>query len=248
MRVKATARSLSLIMIIMLAASSTLSLISLAVPAKADPEPPLQEIFNSIGKGAIRASPPPGGPGPDEQPLIETFAPGTYAVEILARWTGSTSDSFGWYPYYPGPIYPATFSYTEIFAATDGIGTTVPFTAPTAFGFYLDRGTALFYTENRWQPDGYDHAWVYQDPNNPNMVYICFEDQLGGGDTDHNDMIVNVTRIYYEAVPVGGVSVSMVRPESDLLGPYVGLASATLVSTVATAFYVKRVKRRKEKP
>jgi hypothetical protein len=44
---------------------------------------------------------------------------------------------------------------------------------------------------------------------------------------------------------VGGIVVSM--DKFGLLVPYIGLASTILVATVATAVYVKRVKRRKEK-
>lgn len=44
---------------------------------------------------------------------------------------------------------------------------------------------------------------------------------------------------------VGGVWVPADKP--GLLAPYIGLASTILVATVATAVYVKRVKRRKEK-
>ncbi|MCJ7767041.1 hypothetical protein MUP79_01435 [Candidatus Bathyarchaeota archaeon] len=44
---------------------------------------------------------------------------------------------------------------------------------------------------------------------------------------------------------VGGIVVPIDR--FGLLAPYIGLASTTLAATVATAIYVKRVKRRKEK-
>jgi hypothetical protein len=44
---------------------------------------------------------------------------------------------------------------------------------------------------------------------------------------------------------VGGVVVPV--DKFGLLAPYIGLTSTILVATVATAVYVKRVKRRKEK-
>jgi len=50
-------------------------------------------------------------------------------------------------------------------------------------------------------------------------------------------------RMYPQAV--GGVVVPV--DKFGLLAPYTGLYSAILVATVATALYVKRVKRRKEK-
>ena len=47
------------------------------------------------------------------------------------------------------------------------------------------------------------------------------------------------------SLPVGGVVVPV--DKFGLLAPYIGLASTILVATAATAIYVKRVKRRKEK-
>ncbi|MGD8507021.1 MAG: PQQ-binding-like beta-propeller repeat protein, partial [Candidatus Bathyarchaeota archaeon] len=47
------------------------------------------------------------------------------------------------------------------------------------------------------------------------------------------------------APPVGGIWVPVDR--FKLLAPYVGLTSSIVVATVATAIYVKRVKRRKKK-
>jgi hypothetical protein len=50
-------------------------------------------------------------------------------------------------------------------------------------------------------------------------------------------------------LPVGGTSfpISVPIDKSGLLAPYIGFASTIIVATVATAIYVKRVKRRKEK-
>jgi len=49
----------------------------------------------------------------------------------------------------------------------------------------------------------------------------------------------------YRPIGVGGLVVSVDKP--NLLAPYVGLTSTIIVATVATAIYVKRVKRRKER-
>jgi len=48
-----------------------------------------------------------------------------------------------------------------------------------------------------------------------------------------------------QSAGVGGVVVSV--DKFVLLAPYIGLASTIIVATVATAIYVKCVKRRKEK-
>jgi hypothetical protein len=56
---------------------------------------------------------------------------------------------------------------------------------------------------------------------------------------DISDGTVNVS------LPVGGIWIPV--DKFGLLAPYIGLASTILVATAATAVYVKRVKRRKEK-
>jgi hypothetical protein len=230
----------------MLASSSTLSLILLVVPAKADPEPTLQEFFNSHGLSAIDATPSIGFPGGTSETGQETWPLGTYAVVIAAWYTASSTDSFGWYHGNP----KGAWTYYPLFQRSDAVGTTKIITVTTndqKFGFYLDNGHGLgwFFTENSYQPENspYDHAWVYQHPSNPNMVFVCFEDSFGGGDCDHNDLIVNVTRMRYEAV--GGIVVPV--DKFGLLAPYIGLASTILAAAVASTVYVKRVKRKKEK-
>jgi len=76
-------------------------------------------------------------------------------------------------------------------------------------------------------------------------VHIAWEDKTdwAGSGTDYD--------IFYKWLPppptptVGGVWVPV--DKFGLLAPYIGLASTILVATVATAIYVKHVKRRKEK-
>jgi len=61
----------------------------------------------------------------------------------------------------------------------------------------------------------------------------------GGWGTPINATLAHV------CVPVGGISVPV--DKFGLLTPYIGLTSTIMVATVATAIYVKHVKRRKEK-
>jgi len=49
----------------------------------------------------------------------------------------------------------------------------------------------------------------------------------------------------FKQQPVGGIVLPV--DKLALLAPYIGLASTILVTTAATAIYVKRVKRRKKK-
>jgi len=63
---------------------------------------------------------------------------------------------------------------------------------------------------------------------------------------DNNGQLMRTEDPYLQHPPgVGGIVVSV--DKFGLLAPYIGLASTILVTTAATAIYVKRVKRRKEK-
>jgi len=69
-------------------------------------------------------------------------------------------------------------------------------------------------------------------------------------DTEHGILTFNATKLGTfgftgKTAPVGGVWVAV--DKFGLLAPYIGLASTILVATAATAIYVRRVKRRKEK-
>lgn len=59
------------------------------------------------------------------------------------------------------------------------------------------------------------------------------------------DNVLSLSGTTREESAVGGITVSI--DKFGLLAPYIGLTSTIVVATVATAIYVKRVKRRKEK-
>ncbi|MCP3669209.1 MAG: DUF4114 domain-containing protein [Gammaproteobacteria bacterium] len=75
------------------------------------------------------------------------------------------------------------------------------------FGFYLispDKGGSTFYSDS----NGYDYFKVFQNDNDSSMFKLAIEDLYGGGDKDHNDMIVHVTSVLsppnVSTVPIPG--------------------------------------------
>jgi len=98
------------------------------------------------------------------------------------------------------------------------------------FGFYLNNGSQLLYSDTAKNSDSYDHMWAFQGdgideiqiPGAGSGIWgveeyvLAFEDQVGGGDQDHNDFVVMVESI--TPVPV---------PAAVLLG-FLGLGAAGL--------------------
>jgi hypothetical protein len=81
-----------------------------------------------------------------------------------------------------------------------------------------------------------------------NLVYL-FVDNDGDSLIDE-DPAPKEPYLYipsYVPPPVGGYSIPIDKPKLDLWTPYIGLASTTLIATVATVIYVKRIKHRKER-
>jgi hypothetical protein len=63
--------------------------------------------------------------------------------------------------------------------------------------------------------------------------------------SDNSTYVPECRYVYYVSSGVGGVVIPV--DKFGLLAPYIGLASTIIAATVATAVYIKRVKRRKEK-
>ena len=95
----------------------------------------------------------------------------------------------------------------------DDTDTGVDFTTGT-FGFYLKAGNDWFYSNTAKNDDKYDHMWAYRGENDmvkigtwnaglwqPTEYVFAFEDVRGGGDGDHNDMMVMVSGITPSPVP-----------------------------------------------
>lgn len=85
-----------------------------------------------------------------------------------------------------------------------------------------------------WNPDTSGNYYVWAEV----LRVTPYEDDMA--DNFHIDGTVTV-----RSEGVGGFWVPV--DKFGLLAPYIGLASTIVVATVATAIYVKRVKRRKER-
>ena len=77
----------------------------------------------------------------------------------------------------------------------------------------------------------------------PNILYYFFSvsDEVG------NIAESSTYRMIIAAPSVGGYSILIGKPNSDLSAPNIGLPSTIIIAIVATAIYVKRAKRGKEK-
>ena len=95
----------------------------------------------------------------------------------------------------------------------DSTDTGVDFTTGI-FGFYLKAGDNWFKSDSSKNYNSYDHMWAYRGENDmvkigtwaaglwqPTEYVFAFEDTKGGGDLDHNDMMVMVSGITPSPVP-----------------------------------------------
>lgn len=83
--------------------------------------------------------------------------------------------------------------------------------AGNAFGYYLTSPNETYYSDTSLNPENvpYDHMWAYQGKNidtvqlpglQPGLwtdreYVLAFEDQVGGGDGDHDDMVFMVESV-----------------------------------------------------
>jgi len=136
------------------------------------------------------------------------------------------------------------------------------------------RGLGRYDIADPWNnPDGSSIQWL-DDPQYHNMIWSWGADvfQKGGHSDPYqapgdyyvppeylNDSQINPDQygpqlsapsfLHYPLTVggVGGISFSVPVDKLGLLAPYIGLASTAMIGAVATAVYVKRIKRRKEK-
>ncbi len=158
---------------------------ALTVVTGTDEEPTLQEWFDANGY-AINVS-------EDELVGIEEFEAGYYQISILAEIAGYASlNNLSWYPISSGELH-------LIFSGTNSTGDVAVFLATEKFGLCLgtpdglygdEPNTQLFYTETERNPDGFDHALIFTNPNPSSGYIIVWEDLWEGGDEDFQDMIL----------------------------------------------------------
>jgi len=146
-------------------------------------EPTLATILNTLGFTNIKES------------TIETFTPGTYNITLYAEFAFyHLLNELSWY-------VVGTAEYNLLFYGLEGnFGYVDPpivksFTANSTFGLSFLSPEARYFTETNKNPDGIKHAQIYINLDDPDMYLIGFENKLGGGDKDHNDMVVSLELI-----------------------------------------------------
>ncbi len=99
------------------------------------------------------------------------------------------------------------------------VDTTVKFAGNT-FGYYFISPDGTFYSNTSLNSDNFDHMWAFQGKGDlvqlptlspgiwdANEYVLAWEDSLGGGDQDHNDMVLMVESVTPKAVPEPGTLV-----------------------------------------
>jgi hypothetical protein len=133
----------------------------------------------------------------------ETFPAGTYKVTLFAEYAGfCDQNTLSWYIDMEEPSFNLIFSGPEgVPLETPGMVSpplTKSFTADEQFGLSLVSPDGTWFTQTGRNIDENKHAIVYKDLNDPEILFIGFENMYGGGgEPDYNDMVI--------ALSAGGV-------------------------------------------
>jgi len=177
-------RALTLAVALLIAFS--LPLFQHVVPVYAT-EPSLTDIFNNLGFKNVT------------QLTVETFPAGTYNITLYAKFGGNNELS-----YYE--INTSSFNVLFIPSEPTMYGYVTPpltktLSADYQFGLsLLSWQDTRYFTETALNPDGYPHAKVYMNLNNPSMLLIGFDERSDCtemGDGDFNDMVFSLQLQYY---------------------------------------------------
>jgi len=156
-------------------------------PTIAQDEPTLDSIMEDLGFTNLVTS------------NLETFPEGTYKITLLAEFGGYHDlNSLSYY-------HVGTEAYQTIFTGTEGAtqeggGFVEPpqskfVTISQQFGLSM-RAQYRYYTQTYLNDDEFSHAKIFLSSDSPNLYLICFEDLLGGLDTDFNDMIFSLEQMF----------------------------------------------------
>jgi len=168
--------------VLLLISLITVAMIFTAEPVEAE-KPTLTVILNTLGFTNV------------EEYTVETFIPGTYNVMLCAEFADyHASNELSWY-------VVGTADYNLIFSGPEGnFGYVNPpivksFIIDSKFGLSFLSPEARYFTETSKNPDGIKHAQVYVNLDDPDMFLIGFENLLGAGDRDYNDMVISLKLI-----------------------------------------------------
>lgn len=192
-------KAIKLIILISLFASIYIAALSIKKAEAGSGEPALIGILDNLGFSNI------------EETTQETFAPGKYVIALygefasyheqneLSRYDTGTSDfiilfegSEGYFGYISPPI-------------------TKTFVTDCEFGLSFVSPEARYFTETDLNPDyPIKHAIVFKNLNDRNMFLIGFENLLGGGDKDYQDMVISLKLEPQPSVPEFGFETSII--------------------------------------
>jgi len=184
-------------------------------------EPTLVSILQELGFTNI------------EESTVETFMPaGTYNITLYAEFAGyHESNNLSWYQV-------GTSEYDLIFSGPEGNqGYIYPpiskiFAVKGEFGLSFHSPEARYFTETGRNPDGIKHAKIlYMNLDNPDMYLIGFENTLGGGDEDYNDMVISL-ELVSQPVNIAGVNWYIANTTSDKVLIYLDGAFATPLKVI----------------
>jgi len=160
-------------------------------PVKAE-DPTLETILNTLGFTNRKES------------TVETFVPGSYEIKLYAEFAlFNGSNELSWY-------LAGSTVYNLIFSGPEGnFGYVNPplvktFAPTTRFGLSFLSTEARYFTELHRNPDGIKHCKIYLNLDDPDMYLIGFENHLGGGDLDYNDMVISLKLTSDVQVDIGG--------------------------------------------
>jgi hypothetical protein len=157
-------------------------------------------------------------------------------------------------------IYPCKFAISknaEIPAPPDCCISRVDILYPGTPEPGIFTNVTIFWPFTNYETDGETYIHIYADkpPSLADMLVVTFKTILDWGAVGEPTPFTYVeydafgvpfkSGTIYNVEAVGGIVIPV--DKLSLLAPYIGLSSTILVATVATAVYVKRVKRRKEK-
>lgn len=121
------------------------------------------------------------------------------------------------------PANPAAITYI-VGGASTGLPQSANFTPVGAFGLALDTPNGIFYSQTGLNSDGVQHSAAIRERDAQGNLVDCsyivvWEDLLGGGDMDYNDI----------GVRVGGIAVAVPEPGSLALLCGTGVAALGLL-------------------
>lgn len=145
-------------------------------------EPALIGVLNNLGFNNILET------------TQETFPPGKYVITLYGEFAGyHEQNELSRYEV-------GTTDYIVLFVGSEGgFGYLSPpitktFVTDHEFGFSFLSPEARYFTETDLNPDyPIQHAIVFKNLDDPNMFLIGFENLLGGGDKDYQDMVISLT-------------------------------------------------------